>query len=179
MDSKKIATYIEVAFFPIIPIFFGILFILLYTQNMIIENLTVIAILMVVFLVSHFLVRRRVKEENKKYFISSAVVAALFFILAHLIGVSKELFFTAMTLLVIAIFTYGIRPNWKISAHMIAFISMATVVSFFNIYLASLFILTPFIGWCRLKLKRHTLQQVIAGTILGFLVPFIIFFFFF
>jgi len=179
MNSRKLARHIEVAFFPLVPIFFALLFILIYTQNMFTENITVLSILSAVFLVSHFTVRRKVKEENKKYTISSAIVAALFFILSYLVGVSRELFFVAVTLLIIAIFTYSIRPNWKISAHMITFISMATIVSFFNIYLVSLFILTPFVGWCRLKLKRHTLNQVIVGTLLGFIVPFIIFYFFF
>lgn len=71
---------------------------------------------------------------------------------------------------------------WKISAHMFGIgglIGGAMSVSYFversnPFYMfMGLFILAGFIGTSRLILKRHTLAQVVAGFLLGFIVSFI------
>ena len=71
---------------------------------------------------------------------------------------------------------------WKISAHMFGvggLMGGAMSVSYFversNPYylFMGLFILAGLIGTSRLILKRHTLAQVIAGFLLGFLVSFV------
>lgn len=71
---------------------------------------------------------------------------------------------------------------WKISAHMFGIgglVGGAMSVSYFversNPYymFMGLFILAGLIGTSRLILKRHTLSQVIAGFLLGFLVSFV------
>lgn len=60
---------------------------------------------------------------------------------------------------------------WKISIHATAITGLAVVA----IYLVGnvawpLVLLIPLVGWSRVFLKRHTLEQVIGGTILGFVV---------
>lgn len=60
---------------------------------------------------------------------------------------------------------------WKISIHATAITGLAVVA----IYLLGrgawpLLLLIPIVGWSRVYLKRHTLEQVIGGTILGFVV---------
>lgn len=174
MNLNKLAKYIEIAFFPLIPIILGLLFITFYIGTMIFENITVLMICAVVFAISHLIVRSRIKEQNKKYFISSALISVVFYVLARIVGVSQEILFAGVTLFVVAVFTYAIRPHWKISAHMIGFVSMVTVLSFVNIYFSVMYVLAPLVAWSRLRLKRHTLQQVIAGTIMGFVVPIVI-----
>ena len=71
---------------------------------------------------------------------------------------------------------------WKISAHMFGIgglVGGAMSVSYFversNPYylFMGLFILAGLIGTSRLILKRHTLPQVIAGFLLGFLLSFV------
>lgn len=71
---------------------------------------------------------------------------------------------------------------WKISAHMFGIgglIGGAMAVSYFversNPYymFMGLFIIAGLIGTSRLILRRHTLPQVIAGFLLGFLVSFV------
>ena len=173
--NTKFAKYLEIIFFPLNPIAVSLFLITAFVSTMFIQDLTVLTICTAVFLISHFTVRRKVKEENKKYFISSAVLSIVFFALSQIIGVSRELFLVGITLFIIAMFTYAIRPKWKISAHMIGFVSTVTIGIFFNPYIAFLYILIPLIAWCRLKLNRHNIYQIIAGTILGLLVPFVTF----
>lgn len=61
-----------------------------------------------------------------------------------------------------------ITTQWKISIHNTAITGLAIVA----IYLLGgvaypLLLCIPLIGWSRVYLKRHTLEQVIGGTILG------------
>jgi membrane-associated phospholipid phosphatase len=41
-------------------------------------------------------------------------------------------------------------------------------------WFAPLFFLIPLISWSRLRLKAHTMGQVVAGTIVGFVIPYAI-----
>jgi len=75
-----------------------------------------------------------------------------------------------------------ITLKWKISAHMFGIgglIGGAMSVSYFvehsNPYFMfmGLFIIAGLVGTSRLILKRHTLAQVIAGFLLGFLFSFV------
>ncbi len=85
----------------------------------------------------------------------------------------------SVVIMVIAIL---ITLLWKISAHMFGIgglIGGAMAVSYFversNPYymFMGLFIIAGLVGTSRLILKRHTLPQVIAGFMLGFLVSFV------
>ena len=171
MDSIKFAKYLEMIFFPLTPIILSLLFIAFYVKTMLFENMVVLMSCAVIFSISHMIIKDKVKEENKKYFISSAVISITFFILSQMVGVSHEIFFSGVTLFIVAVLTYSIRPHWKISAHMIGYVSMVTVLTFLNVKFLFLYILVPLIAWSRLVLKRHNIYQIIAGTILGVLVP--------
>ncbi|ULB34046.1 MULTISPECIES: phosphatase PAP2 family protein [Proteiniphilum] len=81
----------------------------------------------------------------------------------------------------IMIFAIIITLKWKISAHMFGIgglIGGAMSISYFversNPYymFMGLFIIAGLVGTSRLILRRHTLSQVIAGFLLGFLVSF-------
>ncbi len=85
----------------------------------------------------------------------------------------------SVAIMVIAIL---ITLTWKISAHMFGvggLIGGAMAVSYFveqsNPYymFMGLFIIAGLVGTSRLILRRHTLYQVIAGFLLGFLVSFL------
>ncbi len=179
MNSKKFASAIEILFFPLVPIALCFFYITFFVGNMLFQNLLIVMTCSITFGISHLIVRRRIKEENKKFFISSSVVTFAFIILYYLIGVSWELLFVSIIYIVIALLTYSIRYHWKISAHMIGFISAVTIASFFQKHFYVLYLLIPLVGWCRLKLKRHDIYQVFAGSILGFVIPFTTFSLFF
>lgn len=85
----------------------------------------------------------------------------------------------SVVIMVIAIL---INLSWKISAHMLGIgglIGGAMAISYFversNPYymFMGLFIIAGLVGTSRLILRRHTLYQVIAGFLLGFMVSFV------
>ena len=83
---------------------------------------------------------------------------------------------------VIMIIAILITLKWKISAHMFGIGGLmggAMAVSYYvehaNPYymFMGLFVIAGLIGTSRLLLRRHTLNQVIAGFLLGFLITFL------
>ena len=67
----------------------------------------------------------------------------------------------------------GVRTICKVSAHTAGTSFMFAIASMFGHALLSMFalIILPIVSWSRLKLKRHTLMQVIVGIILGIVIP--------
>lgn len=60
---------------------------------------------------------------------------------------------------------------WKISIHMVLDTTGVLLVNFligWNLW--PLFILIPIVGWARLKLKRHTFSQILAGVLLSVII---------
>ena len=66
-----------------------------------------------------------------------------------------------------------ITTQWKISIHNTAITGLAILAIYLMGRVAlPLIVCIPLIGWSRVYLKRHTLEQVIGGTILGAVVVF-------
>ena len=77
----------------------------------------------------------------------------------------RALFFTSfLTTVLLTIIT----SFWKISFHTswITFTSISYYV-FFGKWMLFLFLLVPLVAWARVKIKRHTIGQVIAGSLLA------------
>ncbi len=91
--------------------------------------------------------------------------------LMHFVGLPQVFVFSTLTLLILSPVMFVIRSKWKISGHMCTFAAMTTIMALFNSWFAALFLLAPIISWSRLKLKAHTIAQVVAGTALGFITP--------
>lgn len=57
---------------------------------------------------------------------------------------------------------------WKISAHSASISGLvALALSLFGSVALPLLVLVPLVGWARVHLRRHSLMQVIAGSLLG------------
>lgn len=79
----------------------------------------------------------------------------------------KALFFTSfLTTVLLTIIT----SFWKISFHTswITFTSITYYV-FFGKWMLLLFLFVPLVAWARVKIKRHTVGQVITGSLLAFI----------
>jgi membrane-associated phospholipid phosphatase len=109
----------------------------------------------------------------------SYTVMIIFYYRMHMPRWFMMIMVASVVIMVIAIL---ITLLWKISAHMFGIgglIGGAMAVSYFversNPYymFMGLFIIAGLVGTSRLILKRHTLPQVIAGFMLGFLVSFV------
>jgi membrane-associated phospholipid phosphatase len=64
---------------------------------------------------------------------------------------------------------------WKISAHMIFDVYMFLNLALISIVFLPLILFIPIIAWTRVYLKNHTLNQTIAGSILGSLMFLLVF----
>ncbi|XRO76013.1 phosphatase PAP2 family protein [Methanocaldococcus sp. 28A] len=105
-------------------------------------------------------------------------IIPLFFTLWYLVLLNlfwKSEFITIFLVNVLIILI--ITKFWKISMHNYGLSAMAYLIYAFtnNIWLSSLYLILIIItGYARIYLKKHTFSQVIAGTILGILVNYIL-----
>ena len=105
------------------------------------------------------------REERPPYFVSLSLLFGLLFLLLRRYGiepltnVSLAIFVVASTITLITFF-------WKISGHMTySTLLFCTLAYLFSPYFLLLFLFSPFIAWSRIELEKHTLVQVIAGTL--------------
>lgn len=71
---------------------------------------------------------------------------------------------SSVTLLILALVGGLINRFTKISLHVGILSGFSTAISFMSIEIGSLwFLLTLVVGWARIRLERHTLQQVALG----------------
>lgn len=105
------------------------------------------------------------REERPPYFITLSLLFGLLFLLlkrydiATLTDVSLALFVAASVVTTVTFF-------WKISGHMTySTLLFMTLGYLFSPYFLLLLLFSPFIAWSRIQLKKHTAEQVVAGTL--------------
>lgn len=108
----------------------------------------------------------RREDRLKPLFISNLSYLIAFFVFYILKApvYLRALFFTSfITTFLLTVITYF----WKISFHTswITFTSI-TYYIFFGKWTLFLMLLIPLVAWARIKIKRHTIAQVIAGSLL-------------
>lgn len=106
------------------------------------------------------------REERPLYFTILSLLFGLLYLflkgysIEMLTNVSLCIFAVASTITVITFL-------WKISGHMTysTLLFLTLFYLFKSPYILLLFLFTPFIAWSRIQLKKHTLAQVVAGTL--------------
>jgi len=115
----------------------------------------------------------RVREQRLRPFLVSIICTTIAWWVLRLMGapgiVPQFALFSLVQIAVMAVITLG----WQISMHMMSITSvMVAAFAFFGPLWAVLVIpLIVLVAVARLKLKRHTLGQVIAGSMVGAVVP--------
>ncbi|MGI5897627.1 MAG: hypothetical protein ACOX6Q_00480 [Candidatus Dojkabacteria bacterium] len=152
------------------------------------KKFTYITIYTLIPLLSYFAVKKFAKisdhdftdrRERPPFFVTLTVLFGIMHLLLKREGIqmltdtSLALFASTTALTLVTFF-------WKMSGHMtystLFFTSM--LYTFKNPLLLLLYIFTPIIGWARIKLSKHTLAQVIAGTFVTLTISVLIFFVF-
>lgn len=96
-------------------------------------------------------------------FLVSAYIVSLFIFHAPFI-----LYVLAISAMLGLSFVSIINRRLKVSIHMASITALILPVAIsFNQYYLLLLFLIPLLGWARLKTKRHTLPEVIAGGTIG------------
>jgi membrane-associated phospholipid phosphatase len=118
--------------------------------------------------VSDFHIPIRSQRIRPMVFMLVTTVISLFL----LIGLHTPRFVMILSLAAFGqlIIIFVITLKWKISGHAAAVSTFSALCWLFYGSLAGfVFILIPIVIWARLRLKRHTPLQTLAGTVLGLL----------
>ncbi len=176
--SEKIAKYLTVVLGPhiLLPVLFVITILKsgLNNQQLIIIFPSLL-ILQVIIPILYLVVAPRLgwirgwemksKEERKPILILMLVLTAISLFIIHFFG-NTLLFNLDIIFISLLIIFLGITNYWKISLHISLNTATAIFINFlFNWKLPILYLIIPIIFWVRLKLKRHTVKQLVAGIL--------------
>lgn len=108
------------------------------------------------------------REQRHTPFALAVMGAFIVFAMTLLLLAPMELVITALAIFINGLIIAIITRFWKISMHAATFVSSVLIVSMFVDlkYLWFLILLLP-IGWARVYRRRHTLSQVLAGSIVS------------
>jgi membrane-associated phospholipid phosphatase len=112
----------------------------------------------------------QLRQQRIKPMIFTIVCAGLAWLVLVLGAAPQPMVVLAGALWVQAVVTLAITLRWKVSVHCTAAAGTATVVWFLMGMPLPLLVGVPLIAWSRVRLRRHTLAQTIAGTLLGLAV---------
>lgn len=105
------------------------------------------------------------KEERRPFFIMMLVLTIISLLVIYFFG-NAFLLNLNIILISLLVILFGITYYWKISLHTSLNTATAILVnSLFNWTLPLLYLTIPLIFWARLKLKKHTTSQLIAGVV--------------
>lgn len=115
------------------------------------------------------------RKDRPFYNIVSAIIFLIGFIISYFYLDSA---FQAIPLsLTVILFIFAIISLfWKISGHL-TFLTFSITMTFLIInsnYVLLAFLLIPLLIWSRLLLKHHTLYQTLGGSLLGIIIPWIV-----
>jgi hypothetical protein len=116
------------------------------------------------------------REQRPKFFSLIAIFALIYFIALFYFKGPLALF-VALGGIFFSIFVFSfINTKIKASIHVASI--TALIFSFSVLYngvFLLLLILIPLIGWSRMKVHRHTRDEVIAGAAAGIMIPLVLF----
>ncbi|WP_409199597.1 PAP2 family protein [Methanobrevibacter sp. DSM 116169] len=176
----KIISRIFEAPFIAIPVFL-ILNILLNNNNFLNSEIicllfgTIIPMLLI-------LIWSKIKKVDKDYTIKEhRNIPLLIISIIYFIGAIILWLLSINPIIISLMFCYGLNTlivffinlKWKISVHSMGIAGPITALMFVNPLFFILGFITPIIMWSRLILKKHTLTQVLAGSILGYLLTYV------
>lgn len=114
-----------------------------------------------------------VKEERTVPYIYSIFFTLSGVIISGALYLNKEIIMLWMIYVITSIMIININRFWKISAHaMGAAIPLGAAVIINEVYIFLVILLL--VSWSRFYLKVHTITQIIAGAVLGFLTSFLL-----
>ena len=121
------------------------------------------------------------KERVVPTYVAVIYYFCFYYLLAQIDGLSIHILSSFLGCILAILIANLITSFWKISIHGIGISSVAAIMVgtseatlTHNIaWITILLVLIGLVGWSRLYLKRHTPMQVLAGSILGFMCPYL------
>lgn len=114
------------------------------------------------------------REERHIYFAVIVAVTLVSVILSYYLT-NYKFFALDVALLSVALSLSLLTFVFKISGHMVMNTSSVLLLNYlFDWKLMWLFLIVPVVAFARFYLKKHTLFQLLAGTVVGFAEPYLI-----
>lgn len=180
MNQKKIARIISVILSP--PFLWPLTLIIFFRQRPIFSRSDLVIIGSVIFAtvfvpfgyILYLFVKKKIGDldltKRKERIKPLAVIflgAFISIVVATVYGDTASLKFLALILILLLANT-AITLFWKISLHMaINIIFIMMINHWYANHFLILYFLVPLIFWSRLKLKKHTVWQLVAGIVLN------------
>lgn len=109
-----------------------------------------------------------VRTERTKPFLLMTTNSALGFTVMLLLGAPKLILIVLAAAVLQLLFMLIITLRWKISGHCTAIAGLVVLtIALFGENMLPLILTVPLVAWSRIRLKRHTFAQTLAGTGLG------------
>jgi len=119
------------------------------------------------------------REERPGFLTVFIISLAIASFLLYLLKVPLKFFVFAFSGLVMVFIASAITLYWKISFHTAVVTSVITAIVILGGWIfAPMYLLVLLIAWARVRLKRHTVLQVVGGALLAFVITVIIFYLF-
>ncbi len=112
----------------------------------------------------------QIREERTRPLAVSVISSGLAWAVLLLGRAPAELIALSAALWVQTVFILGITLRWKISMHSSAAAGAGTLIWALTGTILPLLVIVPLVAWSRVRLRRHTLGQTVAGAALGFAV---------
>lgn len=179
--SLKIARYISTIFVPPVPmlIIFSFLSLTLKISSL---NFTVVFLTTLVFgflapiLLFRILLKQdkiinhdaTVKEQRTVPYLWALSFYVIGFLILYFFSIEGTILSFWLCYVTNMILVLVINKFWKISIHTIGIVGPVTLVVYITgVAFIPLFIIPLMVGWSRIKLKCHSLSQVLAGGLLA------------
>ena len=109
-----------------------------------------------------------VRRERTKPFILMTANSAFVLLIMSLLGAPKLILIVLATAVLQLLFMLLITLRWKISGHCTAVTGLIVLaLALFGENALPFVTLVPLVAWSRIRLKRHTFAQTVAGIALG------------
>ncbi|MGB9641050.1 MAG: hypothetical protein ACPL4H_09075 [Anaerolineales bacterium] len=116
------------------------------------------------------------REERPRFILVSLSSDILALILLWIGNGPHLLWLIILTYFCLAMVMFSISSFWKISMHMAGVGGFSTALVFvFGAAAAWAFLSLPLVAWARLRRRKHTPAQLIAGAMVGCAVTYIVF----
>ena len=158
-------------------------FILTYlgTKNLLLSlewTLVSLAFILVLLLAVYYFVRKgkfsdldvSTQKQRPLLFLMDSIFALTYFSVLYLFHAPKALFIGNVATFAVVIVLVLANKFIKASVHMAVLSGALTLFVFMGSWVCLLgFVLIPILAWARLTTKRHTIKEILAGTIIGIL----------
>ncbi len=117
------------------------------------------------------------REQRPVLYLTGAVLSVLYLFTLFFLRGPQILFITIFGITLGILIASLINIKIKASVHVAAISGLLTSLSIiYKGYFLLLLLLIPIIGWSRVKIKRHTIPEVVIGGILGSLLSLTMYF---